>query len=209
MKPPLPSKTLTVVQKMSGKGPILLNEEVTVCPLCGKKTFNIKEYIYNTPGFGNILITVGICTSCGYKFRDVKLAEPGKPKQIIVRVESEKELRYMVLKPAYAAVIIPEQDLEMLPGPASQGFISTVEGVLYRFEEAVKIACSNIESSEQRKKCEELESWIRRAIDGLERFTLIICDYEGAGKVVGENVVEETLSGRCLEIKPDWLELKM
>jgi len=115
----------------------------------------------------------------------------------------------MVLKPAYAAVIIPEQDLEMLPGPASQGFISTVEGVLYRFEEAVKIACSKVESSEQRKKCEELESWIRRAIDGLERFTLIICDYEGAGKVLGENVVEETLSGRCLEIKPDWLELKI
>ncbi len=177
--------------------PILLKEERGLrCPVCGKNLFNLKIYLYNIKNFGNILMTVGKCSACGFKTVDVKLAEPTPPKKITVRVEGDEQLRYLVVKSAYSAVIIPEREYEMIPGPASVGFITTIEGLLYRFEEAVKVACKGRESSVE---CRREIEWIRRAIDGREKFTIIICDFEGGSKVRGnpEFVVEEPLDEIC------------
>lgn len=182
--------------------PVLLYKDVLICPLCGEKSLEVSSYLYTVDYFGRILITRGICTNCGYKFRDVKLAEPTRPKKIIVYVRGEKQLRYLLVKSAYAYLAILEKGYEMVPGPASTGFITTVEGVLLRFQEALSIACKDSVN----ERCREEEEWLKRAIDGLERFTLVICDYEGASKVVGDDVEEEPLDDYCIGKKPEWLE---
>ncbi len=183
--------------------PILLYSDVIVCPVCGKKSLEVSSYLYTVDYFGRILMTRGICTNCGYKFRDVKLAEPTRPKKIIVYVQSEKQLRYLLVKSAYSYLAILEKGYEMIPGPASTGFITTVEGVLHRFQEALSIACSGADN----EQCLQEKEWLKRAIDGLEKFTLVICDYEGASKVVGDDVEEEPLDDYCIGKKPEWLEL--
>ncbi len=184
------------------KEPVLLYEGVINCPVCGKNTLKLREYLYEVPYFGRILLSSGVCSNCGYRYRDVRLAEVTRPKKIVVRVEGERQLRYLLVKSAYAYLAIPEKGYEMIPGPASTGFISTVEGVLHRFMEALEVACSD----RWDESCREHKEWLERAIEGLERFTLVICDYEGASKVVGEDVLETEIDKECLDKKPEWLE---
>ena len=185
--------------------PQLILEETAVCPVCGKRTLKLRFYLYEVSYFGKILLTTGMCSNCGYRYRDVRLAEALEPKKIIVRVEGERQLRYLMVKAASAAVFIPERSYEMIPGPASVGFITTVEGILHRFREVLDVGCSAEDADKE--LCERERRWLERAIDGLEKFTMVICDYEGGSAVKGEpGYVEElSLDKFCEERRPAWL----
>ena len=187
----------------SGREPILLYEGTVRCPVCSAEALKLREYLYDVPYFGRILLASGKCTNCGFVYKDVRLAETTKPKKIVVKVEGEAQLRYLLVKSAYAYLSIVEKGYEMIPGPASTGFVSTVEGVLHRFLEALEIACRGEEGS---RECEEHRRWINDAIEGKASFTLVICDYEGASKVLGDDVEEYEIDEWCLEKKPEWLE---
>ncbi len=178
----------------SKREPVLLVEETVVCPACGKRALHIREYLYEVPYFGKIVLGEGRCSNCGYRYTDVRVAEASNPKKIVVKVKGEKQLRYLLVKSATAAVAIPERGYEMVPGPASVGFISTVEGILHRFLEALSVICRG---REEEPGCRENREWLERAIDGKEEFTLIICDYEGTSKVIGEDVVEDKIDEEC------------
>jgi zinc finger protein len=188
---------LSKLLKKSKREPILLAEENAVCPACGKPTLTIREYLYEVPYFGKIVLGEGRCSNCGYKYSDVRVAEVSEPKKIIVRVSGERELRYLLVKSATAAVLIKEKGFEMIPGPASVGFISTVEGILHRFLEAVSVICA---SEPESSACGENKEWLERAIEGEEEFTLVICDYEGTSKVIGENVIETSIDEECMKL---------
>ncbi len=178
--------------------PLLLFSEISNCPICKARGLEVKEYLYEVPYFGKLILSEGTCRYCGYKYSDVRMADAGTPRKIIVKVKGEEELRYLLVKSAMAAIYIPERGYEMLPGPASAGFISTVEGILHRFDEALKVACRD---KVEDMVCKDHERWLRRAIEGSEPFTLIICDYEGTSKVVGENVVETELDKECNRLR--------
>ncbi|MEB3851458.1 MAG: ZPR1 zinc finger domain-containing protein [Desulfurococcales archaeon] len=180
--------------EQSRREPVLLVEETVVCPACGKRSLVIREYLYEVPYFGKIVLGEGRCSNCGYHYSDVRVAEASEPKKIIVKVHGEKQLRYLLVKSATAAILIPEKGYEMVPGPASMGFISTVEGVLHRFLEVLEVACSG---REEDQACLENRRWLERAIEGLERFTLVICDFEGTSRVVGDDVAEEPIDEEC------------
>jgi zinc finger protein len=150
------------------------------------------------------MLTNGQCSNCGYKYRDVRLAEARAPRRIEVYVSGERQLRYLLIKSAGTSVLIPERGYEMIPGPASTGFITTVEGILHRFLDVLQGACK---SPVNRDACEREKRWLERAIDGLERFTLVLCDYEGGSIVKGDpdSVVVLPLDWECEEKRPNWL----
>jgi len=195
-----------ILGSLEARAPRLLLSETGVCPVCGRKTFDIRVYMYEVSYFGKLLITTGTCRSCGYKYRDVRLAEATEPKRIEVRVEGERQLRYLLVKSASSSVYIPERGYEMIPGPASMGFISTVEGILHRFREVLNVACSGEDADQE--LCTQEREWIERAIEGKEKFTLVICDYEGGSAVKGEPgyVTERELDEECMKRKPEWLD---
>ena len=169
----------------------------STCPVCGSNTFRINSYIYEVPLFGKILLLEGKCSTCGYRYSDVKTIEQKKPKKIIVHVTGENELRYLILKSATAALKIKETGYEMVPGPASQGFITTIEGILFRFEEALNVICSE---GEHKDVCRKHREWLTKAVEGREKFTLIICDFEGTSSVAGERVVYKDLDEECYNL---------
>ena len=187
----------------SGEPVKLFEADGVECPACRTRAMRVEEYVYQVPVFGPIILTVGKCRSCGYSFRDVKLAEQTDPKKIVVRVEGEEELRYMVARSPLSAVIIPEAGLEMIPAAASIGFITTIEGLLWRFHEVAMPLCDQIDDEEKRKRCLESLTWIERAIEGKERFTVIICDYDGKSKVVGDKVEERGIDEFCRSKCPE------
>ncbi|MDM7275728.1 MAG: ZPR1 zinc finger domain-containing protein [Thermoprotei archaeon] len=168
------------------RGPLKLFESTAKCPVCGGESLEVSVYMYFIPYFGNIVMYIYSCGNCGFKSSNVGVLEEGKPKRVIVRVRGEKELRYIVVKPAKASIRIPEVSLEYTPGPYSTGYITTIEGILHEFQEAASIACQHAETPE----CPKILDWLKRAIEGSVEFTLEMCDYEGTGKIAGEEVVE-------------------
>ncbi len=178
---------------MSGTTISKISEYIVQCPYCGKPTFKIEDYIYEIPIFGRILLTVGLCSTCEFKRSDVGVLEEKGPKKLVLRVRGERELRYLMVKSARAAVLIPEVSLEYIPTMYSYGYITTVEGILYEFQQAALIACSGDSSQE----CKNILSWLEKAINGEVEFTMIVCDFDGLSKIVGENVVEEDLDETC------------
>ncbi len=183
--------------KRAKEEPKLIFQERARCPVCGSHTLIIKEYIYNIPYFSKIVLSEGRCERCGYRFVDVRALNASRPKKIVIKVNGERELRYLLVKSATSAVLIEERGYEMIPGPASTGFITTVEGILYRFLDAAETACKG---REEERGCKDNITWLKRAIDGLEKFTLVICDYEGTSLIRGE-FEEQPLDEECEKLR--------
>ena len=168
----------------------MLGEEVIRCLNCGEKTLKVMIYAYEVPFFGNILIEAGVCNRCGFRKTDVSLADIGNPKRIILKVESAKELNALVLKSSTALIRIPELGVEITPGPAAPGYITTVEGILHRILDHIPVECFD-EKNECYNKVREL----KEAIEGNRKFTLIIEDPYGRSGVKGKDVevIEEEI----------------
>ena len=165
---------------------VKIGESRIRCPVCGSE-MTVEDYIYEVPRLGKIIISSGRCPRCGYKYSDVRLAETGEPRKIVYRAESPDDLNVLVVKSSSAAVLVPELGLEMLPGPASEGFVTTVEGLLERFLGALEAVCSSPDVDGE--ACRRARDMIERAKRGEERFTLVIVDPEGVSAVDSDRAV--------------------
>ncbi len=172
--------------------PVKINETIMECPVCRKPTFKIEDYLYDMPLVGKVILTSGKCSSCGYRFTDVRLAEAQGPRKILFRVEKPDDVNVLVVKASTAAVVIPELELKMLPGPAATGFITTIEGLLERFLEALEAACSAPDAN--REACEKARRLIEDAKEGRLKYTVVIYDPEGVSAVLSEKARIEKLS---------------
>lgn len=144
------------------------------------------------------MISVGMCSKCGYKNVDVSVVEPHEPARIIVVVAKPKDLDSLVIKNSKAAIIFPELGLEMWPGPASTGIITTIEGFLLHFKEVLDYLCKqqDVDKNEctKRKRMIDwaLERRDRRFAD--ERYVMVLDDPEGVSYVYGERVLITALT---------------
>ncbi len=165
-----------------------LGEATTKCMNCGELSFKVSMYVYRAPIVGDVLLECGRCDSCGFGRSNVSVLNYGNPKTIRVRIESVNDLRAIVVKSATASLSIPELGIEVTPGPAAYGYITTVEGILERVLDVIPSDCMNDE------ECYKKVDKIKDAMDGREKFTLIIRDPSGGSTVIGEGlniVVEE------------------
>jgi len=69
-------------------------------------------------------------------------------------------------------------------GPVAEGFISTVEGVLTRIEEAIEALLPTLQG-EKLRKCETSLLKLRRAKQGLYGLTLVLEDPKGVQRFGG------------------------
>lgn len=163
-----------------------LGEETIKCPVCGKKSLMVGIYLYEVPHFGQVILESGRCESCGFRWTDVTVAEAGKGKKLRLRVRGDRELRALVVKSSSASVIMPELGVEIRPGPASLGYITTVEGIVRKVLEHVPSECFS-EGSE----CYDVVKTLEDAADGKIEFTLILEDPLGRSGIKGDGVTVE------------------
>lgn len=163
----------------------------TRCPVCNNDTLRLSEYLYDMPRIGKVILTVGKCSYCGYRYSDVRLAEYRGPRRITFRVEDPNDINTLIVKSSSAKVVVKELELEMMPGPSSQGFITSIEGVLQRFKEAVEIACKDPEADSV--KCRNLMDTLERAMRGEEKLTIIVIDPEGVSAIDSPKALVEEL----------------
>lgn len=184
--------------------PALIVRHKLQCPACRREALEVSEHVYDMPNVGRVLIHVSKCALCGYKFSDVRLAEPAEPAKIIMRVESPEDLNVLVVKASSARVLIPELRVDIKPGPAAQGYITTIEGLLHRIREILEFACSTGEADEE--VCSERLKLLRDFMDARSPFTMVILDPEGVSKVVSGKAVRSRLEAGEAERELEYFE---
>lgn len=166
-----------------------INKMIIKCPACGIEgiaTSIMKEF--EIPHFGKVLETSIQCEKCGFKHSDVISLEHNDPARYTLQIAKET-LSIRVVRSQSATVTIPEVGVKVEPGPKSEGYVTNVEGILVRFESAVKKAMQLFEDDESQKNAKTTLSAIQELIKGNGTATLIIDDPFGQSNIVSDDVV--------------------
>ena len=138
-----------------------------------------------------------ICEKCGYRNADVMILEEKEPKLYSIKVEEEKDLFTRVVRSKSGTVELEEVGIKIEPGPASQGFVTNIEGVLERTRETLLMA-RNFKTQENDKesvkKIDEILSYIEEVKEGKKPLTVKIMDPFGNSALIGEKVKSRLLT---------------
>jgi zinc finger protein len=155
------------------------------CPVCQAEI----QYLYQTeeiPFFSEILIISTVCPSCGYRLADTQLLRNAEPSRWELRIEYPEDMMVRVIRSTNGAISIPELGVRIDPGPACEGFISNVEGVLVRVDGVLSNLRSWAESDEERERIDTLKESIARIQEGQLPATLVIEDLSGNSAIIAD-----------------------
>ena len=164
-----------------------LTEMIIKCPACsveGKAKSIMKEL--EIPHFGKVLETSIQCPECGFKHSDIIALEQHEPAKYIIEI-NKNTLTVRVVRSQSATVSIPELGVKVEPGPKSEGYVTNVEGILNRFEEAVKKALMLFDDEPSQINGKNTLNRIQELKKGNGTATLIILDPFGQSKIVSDN----------------------
>ncbi len=168
--------------------------EIT-CPSCGKRT-ELVILEYDVPYFGKIMLTSINC-NCGFKHNDCIVLGVKDPVRYSIKVGDD--LFAKVIRSTSGTIRIPEIGVTIEPGPASQAFITNVEGILDRVRDIVLMAMRwRREEGDEKavKKCEEILETIDDAINGKKELTLILEDPLGNSMIASRKAEKTILSNK-------------
>ncbi len=165
-----------------------INEMIIRCPACGIEGVakSIMKEI-EIPHFGKVMETTIQCPSCGFKHSDIIALEQNEPAKYVLEI-NKNNLSVRIVRSQSATVMIPEVGIKVEPGPKSEGYVTNVEGVLTRFESAVKKALNLFDDEESQINGKKALEQIQELKKGNGTATLIILDPFGQSNVVSENV---------------------
>ena len=165
-----------------------ITEMVIKCPACsieGVAKSIMKEI--EIPHFGKVMETTIQCPSCGFKHSDIIALEQNDPAKYVLEI-NKNTLSTRVVRSQSATVIIPEIGVKVEPGPKSEGYGTNVEGVLIRFESAVKKALNLFDDEKSQKNAQDTFDSIQELKNGNTTATLIILDPFGQSNIVSDKV---------------------
>ena len=165
------------------------------CPNCGKNA-RLVEHLQEIPHFGKAIITTLACEKCSYKLNDVMIVNANEPVLYKAEISGKKDLEAKVIRSSTGTIRIDRLGISIEPGPAAEGYITNIEGILDRVESATKALIGSPgtdEADESKLARKELER-IKRARDGEIPFAVIIEDPLGNSAMIGANTKKMKLS---------------
>jgi len=165
------------------------------CPNCGKNA-RLVEHLQEIPHFGKAIITTLACEKCSYKLNDVMIANAREPALYKAEVSGKKDLEAKVIRSSTGTIRIDRLGISIEPGPAAEGYITNIEGILDRVESATKAligAPGTDEADESKLARKELER-IKKARNGEIQFNVIIEDPFGNSAMIGAKAMKMKLS---------------
>lgn len=165
-----------------------INEMIIKCPACsveGKAKSIMKEL--EIPHFGKVLETTIQCPECGFKHSDIIALEQNDPAKYVLEI-NKNTLTVRVVRSQSATVSIPELGVKVEPGPKSEGYVTNVEGILNRFEDAVKKALNLFDDEPSQINGKNTLKQIQELKKGNGTATLIIHDPFGQSNIVSDSV---------------------
>lgn len=159
------------------------------CPVCGTES-ELHCLPYKIPIFGEIIIFTAVCPSCSYRATDVMLLSEQKSKRCRMVVSSVEDLNAVVVRSSSGTIEIPELGVSVEP-KRGEAFITTVEGVLKRVENVVKMlsrgkngTSKNENTNTNTSRAEEVLKEIDAIKSGKASMTLIIDDPTGNSSII-------------------------
>jgi len=154
------------------------------CPYCNTEI----PYLYQTeniPYFSDILIISATCPSCGYRYVDTQMLREAEPVRYELAVTTKEDLDVRVVRSMTGILEIPELGVRIDPGPACQGFVTNVEGVLDRIGQAITAAIRD-GTPEERENARVLFAKIAAVKAGKMPVTVILQDPAGNSVLVSD-----------------------
>ncbi len=175
------------------EGPAII--EGQKCPMCFKDTLTLMEHPQEVPFFGTVLVFSMDCSSCNYHKADVECTEQHEGAKYTITVSEEKDLSIRVVKSSTATVKIP-RIMSIEPGPAANGYVTNVEGILNRVKVQLEKTRDLAEDDDDRKKAKNLLKKVQAALWGHDTIDIIIEDPEGNSAIISDKAKKEKFKGK-------------
>jgi len=151
----------------------------------------------------NILNLQSLCPSCGWKHTDFIPAEGKKPGACSLNINDSEMLSVRIIRSSSCTVKISELGLEVEPGGATTGYVSNIEGVLNRFEDAIRLMYRQSKASNEEdivKKCEDLFDKINLVKNGEMSTIITLLDPMGHSQILHQEAVSRDLTEEEMEV---------
>ncbi len=162
------------------------------CPLCGQNSLILSERETEVPYFGKVYLFSMSCASCKYHKADVESTGQKEPVKYEFEISSEEDMKVRVVKSAEATVKLPHI-ATITPGPAAQGYVTNIEGILSRVRYQVESAKEAEEDEDKKKKAKNMLKKILKITWGQEKQKLIIEDPSGNSAIISDKAVKSSL----------------
>ncbi|MFH1439813.1 MAG: ZPR1 zinc finger domain-containing protein [Candidatus Woesearchaeota archaeon] len=182
---------ITIQASETDKMDILENQK---CPMCLKNTLTLMESEKDIPYFGQVFLFSMSCTNkeCNYHKADIESAEQHDGCKYTIDVKTEDDLNIRVVKSAEATVKIP-RIMTIESGPASNGYVTNIEGILNRVKVMLEKARDDAEEKEDRKKAKNMLKKVQDALWGRGEIKIIIEDSTGNSSIISDKAVKSKI----------------
>ncbi|MFT4343848.1 MAG: ZPR1 zinc finger domain-containing protein [Candidatus Woesearchaeota archaeon] len=158
------------------------------CPMCQKKTLTLMEAERDVAFFGKVFVFSMNCSSCHFHKADVETEKGGKPIKVTFDITSEEDMKVRVIKSSTATIKLP-RITSIEPGPASNGYVTNIEGIFNRVKNQIESVRDTSDDNDERKKAKNLLKKLRKIMWGEEKLTITLEDPEGNSAIVSEKAV--------------------
>ena len=164
------------------------------CPMCRQKTATLSEHSVEVPYFGRLFVFSLTCVNkeCNYRIADIEAEQQKEPCKYTIEVDKEEDMKIRFIKSSQATVKIPHV-VTITPGPASEGYISNIEGLLNRVKDQIETAKNDAEDDDDKNKAKNMLKKLIRVMWGQEKLKIIVDDPSGNSAIISEKAVREKL----------------
>ncbi len=162
------------------------------CPLCHHKALTLNEEVIEVPYFGKVCLFSMTCSDCKYHKSDIEATEKKDPVKYSFDVSSEEDMKVRIVKSSEATIKIPHIST-ITPGPASQGFITNVEGIFRRVKYQTETLKETSDDDTERKKAKNLLKKLTKIMWGQEKSKIIIEDPSGNSAIISDKAEKSSL----------------
>ncbi len=155
------------------------------CSFCEENKLTLREEEVQIPYFGKVYVLSMECLGCGYRKADVEPAEKKEPCRYTLEVNSEEDLNIKIVKSGEATVKIPHI-ITIEPGPASEGYITNVEGLLERVKKMIESAAEAEEDDAAKQKAKNMIKKLNKVLVGREPLKIILEDQAGHSAIISD-----------------------
>ena len=170
------------------------------CPQCAvEESLTMLTISSEIPYFGEHTQITVLCDKCGWKHTDFIPSDGEKPGFSSLVIDSEKKNAARVVRSSSCTIRIPELDLEVSPGGSSSGYVTNIEGVIKRFENAIETIIRGSDEDQESEIARQILERLRMVKEGGENVRLELLDPRGRSQIIHHDAESRELDNEELE----------
>ena len=165
---------------------------------CGSQGLDYSTSILDVPYFKEVVSTQVVCHSCKYRHNDVFIVTEREPQRYEYRIKEPTDLNVRIIRSTSGTLEVPELGIKVEPAGMSEAFITNIEGVINRMEDAVNIAINSSKDKEALKRGKDILDTVQAIKTGKKEASLILEDPMGNSAIIPPEEKEGQLEQRPL-----------